>query len=245
MSNEQPINASRTYVLVHGAWHGGWVWREVSDQLIKQGHRVTSPTLTGLGERSHLFLDEVNLNIHVNDIVQHIQMENLDNVVLLGWSYGGMVITGVISMIPDRISSVIYLDAFVPADGKSLVDYGNQQKNTIRNLTEAGERFIPIPQNAYRDRWNITDKKIIESATPRLTPQPIETFTQPVKSPLGLPKTINYTYVKLSGDQEMPFMQFYEQALSDPLFDTEKFEDGHMIMLTNPDKLVAFLLKVK
>ena len=231
--------------MVHGAWHGGWVWRDVSDQLTKYGHRVTTPTLTGLGERSHLALHEVDLDTHVNDIVQHIQMENLTNVVLLGWSYGGMVVTGVISIIPDRISSVVYLDAFIPENGRALIDYATNQIDSLQDLLKAGERLVPLPQNAYQDRWNITEQAIIDNAVPRLTPQPIETLIQPIKSPLGLPKTINYTYIKLSGNQVIPFMQFYEQALSDPNFKTEKVEDGHMIMLTNPDKLVALLLNVK
>ena len=245
MSDNQSTNNGRTYVLVHGAWHGGWVWRDVSDRLTKYGHRVTTPTLTGLGERSHLALHEVDLDTHVNDIVQHIQMENLTNVVLLGWSYGGMVVTGVISIIPDSISSVVYLDAFIPENGRALIDYATNQIDSLQDLLKAGERLVPLPQNAYQDRWNITEQAIIDNAVPRLTPQPIETLIQPIKSPLGLPKTINYTYIKLSGNQVIPFMQFYEQALSDPHFKTEKVEDGHMIMLTNPDKLVALLLNVK
>jgi len=150
-----------------------------------------------------------------------------------------------ISIIPDRISSVIYLDAFVPEDGKALVDYATHQIEPIQDLLKAGERLIPVPQNAYQDRWNITEQTVIDSAVPRLTPQPIESLIQPVKAPLGLPKNINYTYIKLNGDQREPFMQFYEQALSDLHFETEKVEDGHMIMLTNPGKLVALLLDVK
>jgi len=239
------MNNSRTYVLVHGAWHGGWVWRDVGSRLASNGHRVTSPTLTGLGERSHLAFDGVGLDTHVNDIVQHIQMENLTEIVLLGWSYGGMVVTGVVSIIPERISSVVYLDAFVPEDGKALVDYAKAQRDAILELQETGEFLLPLPQNAYQDRWNISDKVVLDRAVPRLTPQPIETLVQPVKAPLGLPGGINYTYLKLSGDQVVPFMPFYEQALADPLFETDKFEDGHMIMMTNPEKLAEFLLKVK
>ena len=98
------------------------MWKEVSSRLASHGHYVTSPTLTGLGERAHLSDYGVGLDTHVKDIVQHIQMEDLTEVVLLGWSYGGMVVTGVISIIPERISSVVYLDAFIPKDGKALVD---------------------------------------------------------------------------------------------------------------------------
>ena len=140
---------------------------------------------------------------------------------------------------------MVYLDAFVPEDGKALVDYAEAQRDAILELQETGEHLLSLPQNAYQDRWNINDKVVLDSAVPRLTPQPIETFVQPVKAPLGLPEGINYTYLKLSGDQLEPFMQFYKQALADPVFETQKFEDGHMVMLTDPDKLVEFLLKVK
>ena len=245
MPNNNMNHSSRTYVLVHGAWHGGWVWRTVSDHLIAEGHRVTAPTLTGLGERAHLAMDDVDLETHVNDIVQHVNMENLDEIVLVGWSYGGMVITGVISKIPDRISSVVYLDAFIPENGKSLVDYTAYQMDLIKSLLADGKKLLELPKNAYQDRWRINDPEIIDNAAPRLTPQHIKTFTDPVEAPLGLPEHINYTYIKLSGEQEIPFMQFYKKALTDPLFSTEKFEDGHMIMLTNPEKLVNSLLELK
>ena len=90
MYEKQSTNNCRTDVLVHGAWHGGWVWRDASNQLTTNGHRVTTPTLTGLGDRSHLDFDGIGLDTHVNDIVQHIKMENLTEIVLLGWSLNEM-----------------------------------------------------------------------------------------------------------------------------------------------------------
>src|SRR5882762_7076962 len=111
----------RTFVLVHGSWHGGWCWRRVADRLEKQGHKVFAPTLTGLGERAHLISAQVDINTHVTDIISVIKFESLDNIVLVGHSYAGLIITGVAEQIGSAISSIIYLDAFLPDDGDTLV----------------------------------------------------------------------------------------------------------------------------
>ena len=112
-----------TFVLVHGAWHGGWCWRFVRDLLEKSGHRVHAPSLTGLGERKHLARPDIDLDTHIADIVSLLEMEDLSDVVLVGHSYGGMVITGVADRAPERIGRLVYLDAFVPEDGKCTLDY--------------------------------------------------------------------------------------------------------------------------
>jgi pimeloyl-ACP methyl ester carboxylesterase len=113
-------HASHTYVLIAGAWHGGRIWQEAADGLRALGHKVTTPTLTGLGERRH-FGHNVDLDTHIEDVVAHIEMENLKDVTLVGWSYGGMVITGARARIHPKIKAMIYLDTFVPHDGKALV----------------------------------------------------------------------------------------------------------------------------
>src|SRR3977135_4682179 len=113
--------AQKTFVLVHGSWHGGWCWRRVADRLEKQGHKVFAPTLTGLGERAHLISAQVDINTHVTDIVSVIKFENLDNIVLVGHSYAGLIITGVAEKIGSAISSIVYLDAFLPENGDTLV----------------------------------------------------------------------------------------------------------------------------
>jgi len=107
------LKTQHTYVLIAGAWHGGWVWRDVIPGLRKLGHAVTAPTLTGLGERRHIGTSDTDLSTHIDDVIAHIEMEDLQSVTLVGWSYGGMVITGVTARIPDKIKSLIYLDAFV------------------------------------------------------------------------------------------------------------------------------------
>jgi pimeloyl-ACP methyl ester carboxylesterase len=109
-----------TLVIVHGAWGGGWAFRDVDRLLSADGYAVRRPTLTGQGERAHLSSPDINLSLHIQDVVNHILFEDLHDVVLVGHSYGGMVITGVADRIPDRIKKCIYLDALVPADGESV-----------------------------------------------------------------------------------------------------------------------------
>src|SRR3984957_20745503 len=109
-----------TFVLVHGAWHGSWCWKRVRQALQAAGHNVFTPTLTGVADRSHLLSPDVNLDTHIDDVVNLIRWEELSDVVLCGHSYGGMVITGVADALSDRIRSLVYLDAFVPKDGEAL-----------------------------------------------------------------------------------------------------------------------------
>ncbi len=112
-----------TFVLVHGAWAGGWIWRDMAERLRALGHRVYTPTLTGLGERSHLISPEINLTTHALDVANLIKWEELSGVVLVGHSYGGMVISGTAEKVPEgAIRSIVYLDAFVPGNGQSLAD---------------------------------------------------------------------------------------------------------------------------
>src|SRR4051812_7378387 len=125
------------FVLVHGAWHGGWCYRRVADRLIAAGHRVFTPTLTGLGERAHLLTPAVNLRTHVQDIVNVIKWEDLKDVILLGHSYGGFVISEVVEHVPDAVAALVYLDAFVPENGQSLLDYSSPER---RALLEEGAR---------------------------------------------------------------------------------------------------------
>ena len=111
-----------TYVLVHGAYHGGWCWKHVANSLRNAGHEVYTPTLTGLGERAHLINPEIGLDTHVQDILGLLEYEDLHDAVLVGHSYGGMVITGVAEKCPERLAQLVFLDAFIPANGQSLIE---------------------------------------------------------------------------------------------------------------------------
>ena len=112
----------RTFVLVHGSWHGGWCWRRVADRLEKRGHKVFAPTLTGLGERVHLLTPSVDLDTHITDVVNLIKFEGLQNIVLVGHSYAGCVISGVAEQMLPAISSIVFIDAFLPGNGERMLD---------------------------------------------------------------------------------------------------------------------------
>ena len=138
-----------TYVLIHGAWHGSWCWKRVRNALQAQGHQVFTPTLTGVAERSHLLSPQINLQTHIDDVVNLIQWEELSDVVLCGHSYGGCVISGVADRIPDRIGALVYLDAFVLENGQSLhdtlpPDVKNKQLEAAHRDGE-GWKVPPIP----------------------------------------------------------------------------------------------------
>ena len=135
---------AKTFVLVHGAWHGGWCWVRVADRLQAQGHSVYRPTLTGLGERAHLMRADVNLSTHVADIVNAFKYEQLADVVLCGHSYGGFVISGVAEQCAPAIASIVFLDAFVPNDGESMLAItGPAVRETIQAALRAGALGVP------------------------------------------------------------------------------------------------------
>ena len=140
-----------TFVLVHGAWHGGWCYGRVAKLLRSAGHEVYTPAHTGVGERAHLADYHITLATHVHDVANVIEYENLSDVILCGHSYGGMVITGVAASLGERIKSLVYLDAFVPEDGQSLFDLiepdmVNQFLNLARTMSG---RLPPIPAAAF------------------------------------------------------------------------------------------------
>lgn len=232
----------RTYVLVHGAWHGGWVWRDVTPALREMGHTVSTPTLTGVGERKHLLTPEVGLDTHVEDIVAHIEMEDLHDIVLVGWSSGGMVVSDVLARIPERIASMVYFDAFLPERGKPQVDY--VEPAAIDALKEyiAKEEAVPpiIPMAVF----GVHDQATLDFVTPRLTPHPFRAFTQPSSALAERPATIPHTYIRCTSFNNPSFDAFLSQAEAEPVFDTAIIESGHHAMLTAPERSIEILANV-
>jgi pimeloyl-ACP methyl ester carboxylesterase len=158
-----------TFVIVHGAWGGGWAFRKVDALLRARGHQVYRPTLTGQGERVHLATPEVGFATHVDDVVNTFLFEELEDVVLVGHSYGGMVISGVAERIPDRVRRLVYLDAFVPEDGESVMTAGPrraERSGWLQSLVKDG--FVVPP-------WVRPDQ-----APPKDVPHPFKTFTDPI-----------------------------------------------------------------
>src|SRR5215831_15488354 len=187
-SSAQGID-SAIFVLVHPAWFGGWCWRKVTPLLRDQGHDVYTPTLTGLGERAHLGNPEVSLATHIEDVVNVLEFEDLQRVILVGNSSGGMGITGVADRVPKRLAQVVYLDAFVPGDGQSLVDLlPPDRRQAMENLVKREDqgwllpRFAPLPpEKILRDIWGVTSDDDVSWALARLKPTPFRHFTDQVK----------------------------------------------------------------
>ncbi len=241
-----------TFVLVAGAWHGGWCWRKVVPLLQAAGHEVFAPTLTGLGERAHLAHPEVGLTTHIQDVVSLLEYEDLRGVVLVGHSYGGMVITGVAERASDRLAHLVYLDAFVPEDGQALLDMVPPQ---ARQAYEARARAegegwripsrLPMPwEQALREDWHISDEADIAWMAPRLTPQPLKTMTEPVRRGNSAAACLPRTYIRCREYPSPIFDRFAEQARQPGAgWRYRELATSHEAMVTQPRQLADLLLE--
>jgi pimeloyl-ACP methyl ester carboxylesterase len=234
--------AMATYVLVHGAWHGSWCWKRVRKALQAAGHEVYTPTLTGLGERSHLNSPGVNLETHIADVMNLIGWEELSNFILCGHSYGGCVVSGVADRMPERIRALLYLDAFVLEDGECLLDLQSPaQTQAMREQVKIagdGWKVAPIPAEVFR--VNARDRAWMNA---QCTPQSIACFEQRIKLTGGLKCVRNVTHILATDFQEgMPFPAFHERAKAKG-WKTRTMACGHDVMLDLPDELTALLLE--
>jgi len=231
-----------TFVLVHGAWHGSWCWKRVRKALQAQGHEVFTPTLTGVGERSHLLSPHVNLDTHIDDVVNLMRWEELSDVVLCGHSYGGAVISGVADRVPDRVGTLVYLDAFVLEDGQSLHDtLPPAQRNLQLELTQQhgeGWKVPPIPAEVFG--VNADD---LEWVNRQCTRQPLATFQQVLKLERKGDAAENATFILASGWNDSPFPAFYERAKARG-WKTLTIPCGHDVMLDRPEELASALLGI-
>jgi pimeloyl-ACP methyl ester carboxylesterase len=231
-----------TFVLVHGAWHGGWCYKRVAEILRKAGHVVYTPTLTGLGERSHLMSPAVNLDMHIQDIVNVIRWEELSDIVLCGHSYGGMVITGVADKIPEKIRSLVYLDAFVPANGQALADFLPPVLHTrIRddaNQNGDGYLMTPIPAEAFNVNKN--DAQWVNSMCVK---HPLVCFEQKIALTGAYAQVQKLAYV-LATDYPIqgPFTAIAERLKLDQNWNVVNFPCGHDVMLDMPKETADVLI---
>jgi pimeloyl-ACP methyl ester carboxylesterase len=229
-----------TFVLVHGAWHGGWCYKRVAQRLRARGHEVYTPTLTGLGERSHLLHAGINLSLHVQDILNVLEWEELSDVVLCGHSYGGMVITGVAATAPQKIASLVYLDAFVPDAGQRLWDLTRDEMKQ-RALTgvarHGGHAIPPVPAEAFH--VNPADRAWVDA---RCVPQPLATFLEPAPVAARDLPVKKRTYIFASGYQPTSFARFYDTLKTDPTWTVHTLDCGHDVMLDDPDALTEMLI---
>jgi len=232
--------AGRTFVLVHGAWHGGWCWRRVSDLLQARGHKVFAPTMTGLGERSHLLDGRVNLATHVTDIVNVIKWEGLNDVVLVGHSYGGAVISGVAEEMRDAIGSIVFLDAFVPESGDSLAAKSSQPvREAIAAAVQKGELALkPVPAAVFRVNEN--DRAWVDA---KCTPHPLATLTDKIMLGGARERIRKKAYVRAKGYPSVPFDGYHDRLKGSADWRVYEMPCGHDAMIDMPDRLAEILLE--
>ncbi len=242
-----------TFVLVQPAWMGGWCWNKVAARLRDLGHEVYAPTLTGLAERAHLASPDVGLATHVEDVVSVVVFDDLREVILVGTSSGGTVITGVADRICDRIASLVYLDGFLPSDGQCTVDLlPAERREALERLVEAeGEgwllpRFAPPPWPVILrgEIWQVTDESDIEWIMPRLRPTPFRHFTDPVRLAPGRTDGIERIYIRCCARPPAPFDAMAARVRSTPGWRCIEIDTPHIPYVTHPHVVTDALTEI-
>jgi pimeloyl-ACP methyl ester carboxylesterase len=222
-----------TFVLVPGMCHGAWCFDDLSASLRTAGHRVLALTLTGVAERAHLLPGGVNLDTHITDVLAAIKADGangaIDGLVLVGHSYGGMVITGVADRIPDRVDALVFLDAVVPHDGEACWDIVNDEERAwYVDVDNTGFGVPPLP--FFDDR---------------ATAHPLATVMQPLRlqSDLNRFRRRDFVYA-LDWPGESPLRPSYDRVRNDPRWNCHELDGKHNLMRDNPDDLLRILLDV-
>jgi pimeloyl-ACP methyl ester carboxylesterase len=230
----------KTFVLVHGAWHGGWCWRRVCDLLQDGGHKVFAPTLTGLGERSHLMSKDINLDTHIADIVNLMRWEDLDRVCLVAHSYGGWPVSGALEQVLDRVASVVYLDAFLPEDGQKNLDLASEfsRKGMLEAIARGEVCSSPPPAQTFH--VNEKDRAWVDA---KLTAQPVGVALQPIKLTGAREKVPTKIYIRAPLYPQPSFDRFFAMKKADPSWRCYEVDGGHDVMIDRPEWLVEILLK--
>lgn len=230
-----------TFVLVHGAWHGGWVWQRVAPALRAAGHEVHTPTLTGVSDRAHLLNPSVGLGTHVQDVVALLQAYDLTEVTLVGHSYAGQVVTGVADQVPTRLAKRVYLDAFVGDDADAAIDLLPESIAGHYRESVAGPGFgwlIPVRSLSV---LGVSEEADLEWLTPRLTPHPWLTYTEPLRLS-GAVGGVPAEFIECV-DWMRAFRPHAERAASRG-WPVHHIGTGHEAMVTAPKELADLLLSV-
>lgn len=237
-----------TFVLVHGAWLGGWCWKKPTPLLRADGHQIFAPTLTGLGERAHLAHPLVGLETHVHDIVNLLVVEDLREVVLVGHSNGGTLITGVADRVPDRLAQLIFLDAFVPEDGQATIDLITYPRHVWEDRVRTEGYGWLIPSLApmswddfARNVWRITDEVDRCWLVDRMRPTPFKVFTDPVRRTNPAAEQIPRAYIRCSQHSSPRFDQFAEMAERTSGWRCHRLDSAHCPMVTAPREFARML----
>jgi pimeloyl-ACP methyl ester carboxylesterase len=219
------------YVLVHGGFVGGWIWAKVRHYLEEAGHRVYTPTLTGLGERSHLVSPILDLETHVQDIANVLRFEDLADVILVGNTYGGMVITGVADAVPERVRHLVYVDAFVPRDGESMFDL----------ITPSLRSQFLAQANTSGDGWRVEP---LTDGDPRRVAQPLKTLRQPIHLRKSASGSFRRTFVRCTNPRSPSLDSSEERVRSETGWEYRELETGNRAALLAPRELADLLLEL-
>lgn len=233
---------SHTFVLVHGAWHGGWSWRRVADRLRVAGHSVFSPTCTGLGERAHLLSPQIGLSTCIDDVTSVLECEELTDVVLVGHSFGGVVITGVADRMPQRLRHLVFLDAVILESGESVFDrlptaLAAQRRAAAVEVDGALCFRVPPPE-----AFGITDAADLDWLRRRLTPQPLKSYSEPLQLTRSPDNGIARTYLSCIEPVYAPIDDSRQRAAAYG-WGWRDIHAGHDAMISAPDAVVAALLE--
>jgi pimeloyl-ACP methyl ester carboxylesterase len=232
----------RTYVLVHGGGYGGWAWKPVARLLRAAGHDVYAPTLSGLAERSGASHAALTLQSHIDEIAGLLSWEDLIDVVLVAHSYGGFVVTGVADATPERISTLVYLDAFVPDDGQSLTSILGEDHVVLSRVSPDGVSLImpilpPAGLSEARRAWLAAQSYCHPAATVR----------EPIRLTGQADRIARKVYVRATGWKgpggSDPFQAYYDRAVDRPDWDAESLDVGHDLMLEAPEAVADLLLR--
>ena len=226
------------FVLIHGSWHGGWCWDRVGPLLTARGHRVWAPTLVGLGELATEATPETGLHTHVDQIVALVRAHKLADVVLVGHSYGGLVIDGVADRLPEQVSHLVYLDALVADHGQSAFDLmPGVQAGFEASMRASGSDFLIPPMDPRQ--FGVTDSDDLAWVTGRLTGMPIRTHSEKLDAPRGADRSIPSTYVHCL---RFGLGESFADQARQAGWNVVELDTGHDVMITHPAELAAVLL---
>ncbi len=239
------------YILVHGGWHGAWCWDKVVPLLQAAGHQVYAPTLSGLGEQAALLTPEVGLDTHIQDVVKLVETEDLQQVILVGHSYSGMVITGVADRVPGRIAHLVYLDAVAPHDGQSMADTAPLLGTMLRReANKNGDGWRVNPPHQRGGLYGVTQEPDLSLVRSKVTPQSLKTFLQPLHiTHKDAVAAISHTYIECTRRGVIIWLMrriFMRRSLlaSAPGWNWRKLASGHDAMIIAPQAVADLLLEL-
>ena len=235
---------AKTYVLVHGAYGGGWIWRDVAEGLRKLGHRVWTPTQTGMGERAHLMSRQITVDTHIQDVTGVIEADELRDVILVGHSYGGMAVTGVADRLTDRIRHVVYLDALIPEDGDTaftILPAGMADGRRTAAREQGGGVALPVPGP---DAFPIPAGPAKDWVMRHLRPHPIGTYESAVRLSKPAGAGLPVTYVAYTNPPLASIEPSRQRARAKPGWRYMELAVPHDVEVPTPEKVVELLASV-